>query len=154
MAHKLTLQNSPNMPFIWNITQHVGDAPSCQNLPNDVLLTKILIGEWLRVAQPNINAACREPFEVSAGMNIRVAYWIRAVNEAHTTAGTGAAASMGWAAKGILSPARGASFGNGNQWTIFRLNMALFERARPVWDNLPNHPNCSGALAQELANTV
>ncbi len=150
MAHKLTLQGNADLPFIWNISQHVGDSPSCANQATDVLLVKILLGEWIRVAQPSIHPSCQEPFLASAGMNLRVAYWIRAANNTHEIAGTGAMANLSWSENGVLSPAQGSAFG-ANTWTIVRLNQFLKNRANSVWQNLPSHPLCTGALRAELA---
>jgi hypothetical protein len=144
MASKLQLSSPVSgMNFIWNVSQHVGDNVSCPNQPTDVNLVKILIAETIRPNPPSwINRSIRIPFTVNGQMDIALAYWIRAFNDQQ-----GSALSPRQA--GIISPARGASYGRG-YWTIVILNSLLKQVAPSVWQDIPNHRSASPQLRSEL----
>ena len=143
MASKLQLGPSSPIPFIWNVSHHVGDSVSCQNQPTDVDLVKLLIAETIRGNRLSwVNRALRVPFQIDGQMDLALAYWIRAFNDE-----IGARLSPRQA--GIISPARGASYG-GDLWTIVKLNGLLREVAPGVWQDLPNHRNASPQLRREL----
>ena len=146
MAYKMMLSRPyDGMSSIWNVSAHVGDAPSCPNNSADVDLVKVLLGEWIRIVQPSIHTSCREVFRVNGQMDINAAYWIRVMNTNHTQ-------SIGFVDAGIISPAQAANYGN-DTWSIVRLNRVLHHRAIDVWQNLPNHPQGNGALRSALSRT-
>ena len=143
MASKLQLGPSSPMPFLWNVSYHVGDNMSCQNQPTDVDLVKLLIVETIRGNNLSwVNRALRVPFQIDGRMDVNLAYWIRALNDE-----MGARLSPRQA--GIISPARGTSYGP-DLWTIVKLNGLVREVAPGVWQDLPNHPNASAQLRREL----
>ncbi len=146
MAYKLNLTTPYNgMSYIWNVSNHVGDARSCMNASTDVDLVKILIAEWIRVVQPTCHPSCREEFRINGQMDVHTAYWIHAANAQHSR-------RYEFAEEGTISPARGSSFG-GDTWSIVKLNYTLKTRALDVWQDLPNHRSVSPALRAELGRT-
>jgi hypothetical protein len=143
MAYKMALTPAwQGMSFIWNISSHVGDHPTCPNNATDVDLVKVLIAEWVRIVQPGVHPSCREPFVLNGRMDINTAYWIRAINASHQQ-------RLDFQAEGIFSPARSGS----NTWSIARLNLTLKNRAPNVWNDLPNHPSANAALRAALQRT-
>ena len=144
MAHRLAIRGHPTLDFIYNVSHHVGDAPHCRNAETDVRLVKVLLYYWIKRFKPNIHPSCREPFTLGAGMNLRTAYWIRVLSESHKT-------RISFAEKGVISPARGAYFGNNDAWSIVRLNYDLKTHSPEIFANLPNSADMSPALGRELA---
>ncbi|MGB7220319.1 MAG: hypothetical protein WBD07_16085 [Vicinamibacterales bacterium] len=142
MASRLQLGPGQPLPFIWNVSQQVGDNVSCQNQPTDVDLVKIIIIEIIRGNHVSwVNRAVRDPFVIDGRMDIVLAYWIRALNDEMR-------AVLPARQAGIVSPARGASYGQ--YWTIVKLNGLLKEVAPAVWQDLPSHPSASPQLRSEL----
>ncbi len=143
MASKLQLGPSSPMPFIWNVSYHVGDNVSCQNQPTDVELVKLLIAETLCGNDMSwVNRALRTPFRIDGQMDLVLAYWIRALNDE-------VGASLSKRQAGIISPAQGIGYGAG-LWTIVKLNGLLRAAAPGVWQDLPNHRSASPQLRREL----
>ncbi len=145
MAHRLDISaQDRNVPFLWTISQTVGDDQSCANAADDVRLLKILIFEWLRVDQPAIHQSCRAPFANLDQMDVTLAYWIRALQ--HLTM----AQSSSFRDMGIISPARGARYAPNRRWSIYVLNKKLKDSSPTAWRNLPDHRSMSASLRQAL----
>ncbi|MEZ5344593.1 MAG: hypothetical protein R2681_03460 [Pyrinomonadaceae bacterium] len=147
MAHRLQLDRPyRGMNFIWNVSQQVGDHINCQNTSTDVELVAILSAELIRAVRPAwVHPSVQQGFHTDGRMDVNLAYWIRIFNtDIHRN-------MQSWQ-EGIVSPARGTSWGGGERqiWTIVKLNANLFERNRNLWQNIPTHPNASPALRNEL----
>jgi hypothetical protein len=143
MASKLQLGPGSPIPFIWNVSCHVGDSVSCPNQPTDVDLVKLLIVETIRGNSLSwVNSALRVPFQIDGRMDITLAYWIRALNDEM-------GARLSPRQSGILSPAQGLGYGAG-LWTIVKLNGLCREVAPGVWQDLPNHRSATAQLRREL----
>jgi hypothetical protein len=148
VAAKLQLRSPVlGMSFIWNVSHHVGDNISCENLATDVELVKILMAETMRPHPPQwVNPLLRIPFVINGQMDIAVAYWIRVFNDRQESA-------LSYLEAGIISPARGVSFGK-DCWTIFKLNNLLKQLAPNIWQDLPNYHAASSQLRSELLGLV
>lgn len=147
MAYRLNFSNPyGGMSYIWNISNHVGDQPSCQNNPTDVDLVSLLLGAFIRIfeAGAGIHPSCRQPFNVNGSMDINIAYWIRVINSQHVK-------KLGLSEMGIISPATKATYGS-DTWSIVKLNRLMFDKLPEVWRNLPTHYQCPPQLKDELLN--
>lgn len=148
MAYKLVLPSSYNgMKYIWNVSDTVGDQPSCVNNPNDVDLVALLLGGAIRSMDlgKKIHPSCRQAFEVNGKMDINIAYWIRLGNGLHKK-------ELSQKDAGILSRAKKSTFNNGDTWTIVKLNYTMFLYMKSTWEDFPNHPQCPARLRNELLN--
>jgi hypothetical protein len=146
MAYRLDLP-SPyfGMKYIWNVSEHVGDQPSCQNNSTDVDLVALLLGGAIRAMDlgKKLHPSCRQPFEVNGKMDINIAYWIRLGNALHKK-------QLSQSDAGIISRAKKSAFYSGDTWTIVKLNYTMFLYMLSTWEDLPNHPQCPSALRNEL----
>ncbi|HKX83622.1 MAG TPA: hypothetical protein VJL58_05315 [Pyrinomonadaceae bacterium] len=133
------------LKYIWNVSDTVGDQPSCKNNPTDVDLIALLLGGAIRATDlgSHIHPSCRQPFQVNGKMDINIAYWIRLGNALHKK-------ELSQSDAGIISRAKKSSFFNGDTWTIIKLNNTMFLHMRSTWEDLPNHPQCPPALRKEL----
>ncbi len=132
MAYKMAM-SSPykGMPFIWNISKHVGVLGSCPNAPEDVELVQLLIIERYKLSPPNTPRASGIGFlqyangmvDVRTGFEI---YWAGDHGKPLTDSE-------------VISPAKygSLSYGSG-MWTIGWLNHKLHSVAPQVWGNIPN----------------
>src|SRR5687767_6888165 len=106
MAYKLELPSSYfGMKFIWNISEHVGDSPTCPNKATDVDLVALLLGGAIRAMDlgKNIHKSCHQAFQVNGQMDVNIAYWIRIANNLHKK-------KLDQAESGILSRAKKSTF--------------------------------------------
>lgn len=130
MAWKMKLTRPyQGMPFIWNVSRHVGINNRCENHSVDVELVQRL----LILHRSMTGAANRAPgigflTEASGRMDVQTAFEI-----VYTDAYTYDAEN-----DGVVSPARDGQMGYGaGMWFIARLNFVLFERDRTRWEALP-----------------
>lgn len=147
MAYRLDFSKPLyGMTHIWNISDQVGDQPSCRNNPTDVDLVALLIGGFIRSidAGSGIHSSCRQQFLVNGNMDINIAYWIRIVNARHSK-------KLSLEESGIISSATKSLFYSGlDTWSIVRLNLMMYKYMRSIWDDFPNHPQCPANLKKEL----
>jgi len=146
MAYKLEFTTPfHEMKYIWNISDTVGDSPSCQNNSTDVDLVALLLGGSIRAKDlgKHLHPSCRQPFEINGKMDVNIAYWIRLGNALHDK-------KLSYGDAGILSRAKKSTFYSGDTWTIVKLNYTMFVYMRSTWDDLPNHAQCPANLRQEL----
>jgi hypothetical protein len=147
MAYKMTFSSPYNgMPFIWNISDQVGDRTSCRNNPTDVDLVALLLGAFLIsvVNKDLVHPDCQQNFLINGKMDPNIAYWIRAANSERSE-------RFSFGEEGIISRARGRYYSDGT-WTIVKLNQTMRAHMKWGWENLPGNPLCPPALATELLN--
>jgi hypothetical protein len=147
MAHRLLLPSRPGgMPFMWNVSAHVGELASCPNRPTDVELVKQLLAmlrTFVTAKVPRAPGVAHAPMAINGQFDITLAYWIYST-QAHGGQGT--------VVDGIVSPAK--AFGDPGTWLLCRWNQALFQANRMAWEALPQQPQLSAALRGELAKTA
>lgn len=148
MAYKFELP-SPyfGMKYIWNVSDTVGDQPTCVNNATDVDLVALLLGGAIRAQDlgKKLHPSCRQPFEVNGKMDVNIAYWIRLGNALHDK-------KLSSSEAGVLSRAKKSTFYNGDTWIIVKLNYTMFLYMKSTWEDLPNHPQCPTKLRSELLN--
>jgi len=150
MAYKLILsQSNPvRMPFIWNVSTHVGPAKRHPNRATDVELVQFLLAESLKRGwpdEPSTSGAAVPPVTVDGRFNAVLGFWIFYSQQCSATP----AASV----DGVVSPAHGVMYGGG-AWVIVRLNNYLWAADTTFWSKLDNDPRLSPGLRSELKRTA
>jgi hypothetical protein len=109
-------RNGTQMTYIYNVDGHVGPYRSNENFPDDVELVQFFLREYLkkdpsgRIAQ---NVFRTLP-TLSRQMDVVTAYWIIRWQDTHTDTYT---------VDGIVSPARGVTYGGLKIWQICSFNL-------------------------------
>jgi|SRR5579863_1404250 hypothetical protein len=145
MAHKLILQKPfQGMGFIWNVSAHVGCKASCPNRPTDVELVKFLFREYLkRQTFQRLKPTCSSPpITLNGSFDAILGFWIYSTED-----------WPGATSDGVISPARGMTYGPGGLWVISLLNGNLFKAAPDFWAGIGQNSELSPALRAELAKT-
>lgn len=113
MAHRFDVKPAvKGLSKILNVTKRVGRKADCPNEANDVQLVQSLIRLAFRTS--NITKIVGLP-DTSGSFDATTGFWIY-----HMQATSG---NKNTVIDGVVSPARGASYGGGALWTIFDLNV-------------------------------
>ena len=148
MAYKLMLAGSPfGMPFIWNVSKHVGPAKAHPNQATDVELVQILLAESIKRGWPDEAASSgvgAPPVTVDGKFNSVLGFWIF---YAQRYDGPSSAT-----VDGVVSPAHGMMYG-GAPWVIAKLNNFLRFKDFNTWSKLDSDTRLSMELRSELKTT-
>lgn len=148
MAYQLKFSYPQNgLPFLWNISAHVGCSASCPNKPTDVELVQFFLSELIGagVIGTQANAATRLPkIAVNGKYDAITGFWLF-----YSETGGSSTAVV----DGIASPAKGVVYGTG-AWAIAKMNHAYKQMFPTLWENLKNDVRLSAALRMELAKNV
>ncbi|MEP7364824.1 MAG: hypothetical protein ABI972_16335 [Acidobacteriota bacterium] len=148
MAFKMAVGwNKEKLPFIWNVSKHVGCKAENPNAATDVELVQFFLSEMVksgelgRLAHGGVRTP---PLRVTGMMDAVTAFWIFYVELGGDPAATH---------DGVVSPARGGIDYGVGYWAIAKMNIH-FRRVFPeVWLNLDNDPRLTMALRTELKRT-
>jgi hypothetical protein len=147
MAYKLVLPGSPDgLPFIWNISQHVG-CYQCPNLPTDVELVQFMLKGLVDAGQlghEGVTGLRTPPLATGGSFNAVLGFWIFYLQTGGKSSAT---------VDGIMSPAKGTSYGGG-VWAITKLNHVYKECFPAQWANLSADVRLSPPLRAQLQKTT
>lgn len=148
MAYKLNFAYpTGGMPFIWNVSQHVGCRSENPNQATDVELVQFFLRETIKVRDLGAKAASgafTPSFELDGKYTSALGFWIF-----YSQLGGAAAATI----DGIVSPAKGTSYGTG-AWAIAKMNYHYKKIFPNEWANLANDMRLSAALRAQLAKST
>lgn len=140
MAYKL-VTNNPALPFIWNVSSHVGHLDTCQNRRTDVELLQFMLSEMFHQF-PHTNGAAMEPqVRPNGKYDAALGFWIFRAQDQNQNR------------DGIVSPAKGTHFAAGHGWVIAKINYHFKNTFPDRWANLDSDPRLSPALRAELKRT-
>ena len=148
MAYKLNFPYPMDgMPFLWNVSQHVGCKSDNPNRPADVELVQFFLSELIKVRDlgSKANAGAFSPgFSVDGKFTSALGFWIF-----FSECGGSGSATI----DGIVSPAKGVSYGTG-AFAIAKLNYHYKKLFPMEWANLASDMRLSAALRAELSSTT
>jgi hypothetical protein len=151
MAYKLMLPGTPDgMPFLWNVSQHVGRLKKHPNLPTDVELVQFLIVENVNRGLLGFNGTSGSkapPLSVDGRFSAILGFWIFYCE-------CSASPTSPQQVDGVVSPAHGTSYRAGAQWAIARLNKWLRDADYGFWSSLDGDSRLSAGLRFELKRTA
>ncbi len=144
MAYKLAVgYNKEKLPFIWNVSKHVGCKVENPNQATDVELVQFFLRELVNnnILGTKAHAGVRLPaIQVNGRMDAITGFWIFFVEQG---------GDPNAVHDGIVSPAKGVDYGNG-YWAIAKMNIHFQKHFPDAWLNLDNDPRLSMALRTEL----
>ena len=146
MACKLELRGQ-RMPFLWNVSNKVGDSVKAANSPSDVELVSFFLdfihsglrGQMGYGYVRQLNVRVNSEYDASTAYAI---YNFQSVRKNHTVGMQAAAID------GLISPARHF---DPVKWTIVHMNEILFIKDRNAFMNLTSDNRLSPGLRLELA---
>jgi hypothetical protein len=144
VAYKLTLSPNPwKLPFIWNVSQHVGDKASSANRPTDVELVCVLIQSTLSGGHVSgrTPGVMTSPLPLGGRFDAVLGYWIYSFQ-----------ANQQGKPDGVVSPAK--ALGDPMLWLVARMNIAMRNANPTAWEALDRLPTLSGALRAELGRNA
>lgn len=149
MAYKLIFPTPiDGLPFIWNISAHVGCKSTNPNYSTDVELIQFFLREQLKSGAlgSKANTGSRLPdLPVDGKFTSVTGFWIF-----YTQLGGLDSATV----DGVVSPARGGTSYGGGAFAIAKMNFN-FKKAFPdAWQNLDKDPRLSPALRAQLTRTT
>lgn len=146
MAFKLVFSVPDNtMPFIWNVSQHVGPLHENPNRRTDVELVQFFLKELVESGHlgKTANAAVKQPpIRVNGVMDAVTGFWICFAQRGAQTA------------DGVVSPAKGMMYSQVSAWSISKMNFVYRKQFGDKWQNLDNDQRLSSALRAELKKTT
>jgi|RhiMetdeSRZDD1v2_1073273.scaffolds.fasta_scaffold1006854_1 hypothetical protein len=149
MAYKLVFPAPQNgMPFIWNVSAHVGWGVEHPNRPTDVELVQFLLSELTKkgvVGRTANGAAKSPPIQVNGRFDPVIGFWIWFAQDSPSLKTE--------TIDGIVSPAKGMSYGGG-KWLIAKLNFSYKQHFPNDWQNLNSDTRLSSALRADLSKTT
>lgn len=141
MAQKLVLK-SADLPFIWNLSGHVGPGSENANMGTDVELLKVLLAiahEHPSLRRFGINGDNPMPSRTPTFDPV-LGFWIFRLQQLGRHTGDG-----------IASPARGVFFAPDTPWVIVSFNRFARETDPELWAQLNRNNAISPALRAELS---
>lgn len=148
MAYKLNFAYPiEGMPFIWNVSQHVGCKVNNPNQATDVELVQFFLKEHIKsgVLGAKASRGAFEPkFAVDGKYTAAVGFWIFCSQ---------LGGSESAVVDGIVSPAKGGTYGSG-VWAIAKMNYHYKKMFPAEWANLANDTRLSAALRAQLAKST
>ena len=145
MAYKLLIPGGGNdLPFVWNVSQHVGCAKTCPNRKTDVELCQFLFRELAvngHIGDSLTSGALRPMIQVTGTFDPTLGFWIYLEQDA-----------PGVKSDGIISPAKGLAYGSA-MWLISWLNYQYKKAFPEAYMSLDKDVRLSPALRAELAKT-
>ena len=149
MAYKLMLPGQPDgLPFLWNVSQHVGRLKNHPNRPTDVELVQFLVVENLNRGLLGFNGSPGSkapPLAVDGRFTAILGFWIFYCECSNNAS---------QAVDGVVSPAHGTAYRPGAAWAIARLNKWLRDADFDFWSTLDDDPRISPGLRFELKRTA
>ena len=146
MAYKLMLPGQPDgLPFLWNVSQHVGRLKNHPNRPTDVELVQFLVVENLNRGLLGFNGSPGSkapPLAVDGRFTAILGFWIFYCELDMQSV------------DGVVSPAHGMVYGPRGAWAISKLNYWLSHADFALWSGLDDNPRLSPALRAELKRTA
>lgn len=141
MAHRLTSPRGSYLPHIWNVSRPVGDTLRSPNQPGDVNLVKyfltcILSNGHGDPSHPGLLGALAEDGRFDTALGYRIFRYQRVMKQRFPD--------------GVVSPAR-ATADALDTWMIGWLNLTMYRKSRPLWENLPDAPGLDPLLRYELS---
>ena len=129
------------MPFVWNVSKHVGCDPSCPNLPTDVELVNFLLHFHEKIGSAPAAAAkmAQSGVTINGTFDVATGFWIYYLQSRGK--------APGCKTDGIISPARGAD----ELWLISYLNGEVMKNNPALYQNLDKHHGLSPQLRAELS---
>ncbi|MFV0389132.1 MAG: hypothetical protein ACK5NT_10290 [Pyrinomonadaceae bacterium] len=141
MAHRL--ECGGELPFMYNVSNKVGDTTDSVNERGDVELVNYLLD---KVVCPKMHTKATEAkIIVNGNFTACTGYWIFALQQARHMQ-----VDKTVKVDGIISPAK---YYNSRIWTIALLNNQLYKVDRNAFMNLPNNPFLSATLKSQLSGT-
>ncbi len=148
MAYKLNFAYPiDGMPFIWNVSQHVGCKSGNPNYATDVELVQFFLREQIKAGLLGTQAtqgAFAPQFAVDGKYTAAVGFWIF-----YSQLGGKESAVV----DGIVSPAKGTNYGAG-AWAIAKMNFNYKKMFPAEWANLACDTRLSAALRAQLATST
>jgi hypothetical protein len=145
MAYKLmTPQGGKDLPFVWNVSSHVGCAKTCANRHTDVELCQFFFRELAThgyIVETLTGTALRPMVQVTGTFDPVLGFWIYLQQDA-----------PGVVSDGIVSPAKGIAYGSA-MWLITWLNYQYRKAFPEAYQTLDKDVRLSPALRAELAKT-
>lgn len=140
MAHRLTLPRGAAIPFIWNVSGHVGDHQSRPNQPTDVNLVKYLFTAVRSFGHsspmpPGLVVTLPQDGRFDVSLAYSILRYQRSMRQVHPD--------------GVISPAKATAQAD-STWVIGRLNSSLFLSNRRLFESLPDAPGLDPLLRHEL----
>lgn len=140
MACKLNLAGQ-RLPFLWNVSNKVGDSKTCPNGRSDVELVSYML-EFIisrQARRPKVNVPINGDFDVPTAFHI---YTLQA-DRKYTIP-----KYRSCEVDGIISPARHF---DDVKWTIVYMNAVMFNTSKETFMNLANDSRLSVILRAELS---
>lgn len=138
MAYRLTLHRGAQLPFIWNVSKHVGDRIDSLNRPTDVNLLKFMFSALLSSGVVPAPPGLLVPMAQDGRFDLALAYRIYRYQF-----------GMHHKCDGVVSPAD-AKGDVLNTWLIGRLNLTLWMKNKQLWETLPRAPGLDPLVSYEL----
>jgi hypothetical protein len=146
---KVTVLNSTELPYIWNVSRHVGPHFRCPNNPTDVELTKSLMSKAIKHQNwTKLTGRIPNRIVVNGSFDAIIGFYIYLLQEGQTFKTV--------VVDGVVSPAPSHSTGiyGGAAWLIVILNAMSRDVDEKYWQTLPTNPGLSHSLRNELLNNT
>ena len=145
MAYKFVLPYpQQGLPFIWNVSQHVGYKKTCPNRTTDVELCQFFFRQLADagdIGESVVGTAKMPKISVNGIFDAVLGFWIYLEQD-----------TPGATMDGVISPAKGVSYGS-NIWLITWLNVRFQKNFPEAFLTLDKDPRLSAALRADLSKT-